>query len=82
MINSLPLAKIVPVAHEGTSSPPSTLLPLKALSSKPLEGVRVVELTRVIAGGIAGRLLAEMGATIVRVIDKSLPDFAIFQVST
>lgn len=38
-------------------------------------------MTRIIAGGVAGRLLAEMGASIVRVIDESLPDFKVFQVS-
>ena len=40
----------------------------------------MVELTRVLAGGIAGRLLAEMGATVVRVISPHLPDFSVLQV--
>lgn len=58
----------------------ASLPPLKAPGSKPLEGVRVLEFTRVIAGAVAGRLLAELGATIVKVIDKDLVDFAMLQV--
>lgn len=60
---------------------PVRLPPLLALNSKPLEGVRVLEFTRIIAGPVGGRLLAELGATVVRVLDKSLPDFGMFQVS-
>lgn len=57
-----------------------SLPPLKTPNSKPLEGVRVLEFTRVIAGPVAGRLLAELGATVVKVIDKSLVDFSMLQV--
>ena len=56
------------------------LAPLRAHDSKPLEGVRVLEFSRVIAGPVAGRLLAELGATVVKVIDKNLPDISLLQV--
>ena len=32
----------------------------------PLEGVHVLDLTRVLAGPVTGRLLAEMGAEVVK----------------
>ena len=35
--------------------------------SKPLEGVRVLDLSRMIAGGVAGMLLADFGADVVKV---------------
>ncbi|KAF7978886.1 hypothetical protein HWV62_44385 [Athelia sp. TMB] len=78
IINSLPLARFVSM---GDSIPAAIgLAPLKAHDSKPLEGVRVLEFSRVIAGPVAGRLLAELGATVVKVIDKNLPDIGLLQV--
>jgi crotonobetainyl-CoA:carnitine CoA-transferase CaiB-like acyl-CoA transferase len=54
--------------------------PLRSPGSKPLEGVRMIRLTRTITGSVGGRLLFEMGVTTIRVIDKSPLDFTIFQV--
>ena len=34
---------------------------------KPLEGVRILDLSRMVAGGIAGMLLADFGADVVKV---------------
>ena len=34
---------------------------------KPLQGVRVLDLSRMIAGGVAGMLLADFGADVVKV---------------
>src|SRR5207247_6622474 len=36
-------------------------------SVKPLEGGRVLDLSRMIAGGVAGMLLADFGADVVKV---------------
>ncbi len=40
---------------------------------RPLSGVRVLDLTRVIAGPVIGRTLAEHGATVMRVASPHLP---------
>lgn len=42
---------------------------------RPLAGLKVVELTRVIAGPSVGRQLAELGASIMRVTAPHLSDF-------
>jgi len=44
------------------SSPPRTL----GQNKLPLEGVRVLEITNLIAGPIAGRLLADIGADVIK----------------
>ncbi|BGP21248.1 L-carnitine dehydratase/bile acid-inducible protein F [Rhodotorula toruloides] len=50
---------------------PKPLPPLT--SGKPLEGVRVLDLTRVIAGPVAGRTLAAYGADVLWVTSPNLP---------
>ena len=40
---------------------------------RPLSGVRVLDLTRILAGPMAGRSLAEHGADVLMVTEKSLP---------
>lgn len=43
-------------------------------ADRPLAGVRVLDLTRVIAGPIHGRTLAEHGASVLQLIAPSLPN--------
>jgi crotonobetainyl-CoA:carnitine CoA-transferase CaiB-like acyl-CoA transferase len=45
-----------------------------ARTSKPLDGVRVLDLSRMIAGGVAGMLLADFGADVVKVEQPGVGD--------
>ena len=47
--------------------------PLPPLGTRPLEGLRVLELTRVIAGPVAGRVLAAHGAEVLHLSAPHLP---------
>ncbi|NKB69808.1 MAG: CoA transferase [Candidatus Latescibacteria bacterium] len=47
--------------------------PLPSTADRPLAGVRVLDLTRVIAGPVCGRKLASHGATVMRVGAEHLP---------
>jgi crotonobetainyl-CoA:carnitine CoA-transferase CaiB-like acyl-CoA transferase len=64
-IASLPLIEIRKIGE----APP---LPLPD-GDRPLSGIRVLDLTRVIAGPMAGRALAEHGATVMLVTGPHLP---------
>src|SRR5258706_7071997 len=41
--------------------------------SRPLEGIRVLELTRIIAGPVCGRTLAVHGADVLRLMGSNVP---------
>ncbi|OAL36603.1 hypothetical protein AYO20_04219 [Fonsecaea nubica] len=45
--------------------------------SRPLAGLKVVDLTRIIAGPTIGRGLAELGASVMRVKAPHLPDYGV-----
>ncbi len=55
--------------------------PLPA-ADRPLAGVRVIELTRVIAGPVCGRTLAAHGAEVLRITAPHLPTFAQLDIDT
>ncbi|MGO4614247.1 CoA transferase [Nocardia sp. 2YAB30] len=64
-----PLVAIAPRADQGTAGLPTGAVPLQ-----PLLGLRVLDLTRVIAGPVATRSLALLGAEVLRVDPPQLPE--------
>ena len=60
---------------------PPTPLP-QSKDQRPLAGVKVVELVRIIAGSAAGAALASMGAEVIRVNSSKLKDYTPAQPSS
>jgi hypothetical protein len=50
--------------------------------ARPAAGVRVLDLTRVIAGPVAGRTLAALGADVLRIDPPTLPEFPAVHLDT
>lgn len=66
-LSSVPLIAVSPLGH----APAQPLPPAEA----PLGGVRVLDLSRVLAGPVCGRFLASYGADVLRVSGPHLPTF-------
>ncbi len=60
---------------DGANAPPLALPPL-AENQRPLTGVRVLDLTRILAGPVGGRALAAYGADVMLVNSPHLPNIA------
>ncbi|KAF5646016.1 acyl transferase carnitine dehydratase [Fusarium sp. NRRL 52700] len=55
--------------------------PLDPTDKRPLVGIRVIEMTRVIAGPQIGTILSSFGADVIRVNPPHLPDINIMQLT-
>ncbi|KAG5787398.1 hypothetical protein H9Q69_013531 [Fusarium xylarioides] len=62
-------------------TPPVAFPPLDTADKRPLAGIKVVEMTRVIAGPQIGTILSSFGADVIRVNPPHLPDINIMQLT-
>lgn len=70
-----PLVRIERIEPAGEAARPLAW-PALAEGAQPLSGLRVLDLTRILAGPVAGRTLAAWGADVMLVNSPSLPNIA------
>lgn len=68
------IADLPPLVFERIGDAPKRTLPALDQHGRPLSGVRVLELTRILAGPVAGRTLAAHGADVMLVNSPHLPN--------
>ena len=74
VLSSLPCVQVRRIGD----APPQPLTP----GARPLSGVRVVDMTRIIAGPTASRTLAEHGADVLNISAQRLPSLRTFVMDT
>lgn len=79
-LDAHPLVNTAPQPH-ATPTPPVAFPPLNPHDKRALAGVKVVEMTRVIAGPQIGAILAAYGADVIRINPPHLPDINIMQLT-
>ncbi|OJJ04199.1 hypothetical protein ASPVEDRAFT_43659 [Aspergillus versicolor CBS 583.65] len=80
MGRSLARHPLVNYARHGHGPPPTPLM--KLADKRPLAGIKVVELARIIAATATGAALASMGADVIRVNSSKLKDYTPAQPSS
>ncbi|KAK5662670.1 hypothetical protein OQA88_8586 [Cercophora sp. LCS_1] len=75
-----PLVNIKPQPH-AVPTPPISFPPFRDGDHRPLAGIRVVEMTRIIAGPQIGAILSSFGADVIRVNAPHLPDVTTLQLT-
>ena len=68
------VAALPAVSIERIGDAPPRALPATPAAHRPLEGLRVLDLTRILAGPVAGRTLAAHGADVMLVNSPGLPN--------
>lgn len=63
--------------HQIHAVPTPTVPLVPSTDKRPLAGIKVVEIVRIIAGPVIGSTLAALGADVIRVNCSRLPDFNI-----
>lgn len=75
-VRAQPLVRIERIADADPLKWPDLHSAVPASQSRPLEGLRVLDLTRILAGPVCGRTLAQYGADVMLVNSPKLPNIA------
>ncbi|KAF1959176.1 CoA-transferase family III [Byssothecium circinans] len=79
-LSAHPLVNVKQQTH-AIPTPPVAFPPLSPSDKRPLAGLKVVELTRVIAGPEIGTILSSLGADVIRLNAPHLPDINVMQLT-